>query len=114
MTERAWRWTLFGIHVPGHEPKKLGERAVGGLCRHAFIARDVCYGPAGSRAGSNSTGRSQTPAKRGWLLIADINNCPEFPFLRYSSRGVTGALAGMAARVTASHVTPLESKGNKA
>jgi hypothetical protein len=56
MTERAWRWTLFELHVPGHEPKKLGERTVGGVRRHAFIARDGVLPPAGSRAGSNSTG----------------------------------------------------------
>jgi hypothetical protein len=31
MTERAWRWTEWTLHAPGHEPKKLGERAVGGL-----------------------------------------------------------------------------------
>lgn len=45
MTERGWRWTVFELHVPGHEPKKLGERAVDGLRRHAFIARDGVLPP---------------------------------------------------------------------
>jgi hypothetical protein len=45
------------------------------------------------------------PAKRGWLLIAHINDRTEFRFLRDSSGYVTWPFKDSAALVTASHVT---------
>jgi hypothetical protein len=98
LTERAWRWTVWQLHVPGKDPERLGERGINALRKVAFIARDRA-------AARQAAALVQLRQRRGWLLIAYINDCPEFKFLRYSSGEVTGTLAVLAVLVTPSRVT---------
>jgi hypothetical protein len=64
--ERAWRWTEWSLHAPGHEPKKIGERAVNSLVKHAFIARDGVL-PSGRLPRWLNFDWSITTAGKAWL-----------------------------------------------